>query len=164
MGVACAVVATWPSWRPWRSTVAVCGGVRRAKSQPRLVAHLDDSPSVPASVCDRSLVSRDARTVHEVIEKILAVYGTPDGFSIPTRSRAVVRTSSCTVRAKSTAVPVGAPWRLWRPKLGDNRWISRLCHHVPYTYYPWPVEQPGRPSWPWRYARVGRTGMPRGRG
>ena len=65
---------------------------------------------------------------------------------------------------KVTAVTVGAlPWRLLRPKLSDNSWIYRLGHQGTYAHHlHWQGEQPGRPSWPKKCTRVGRTGKPRG--
>jgi hypothetical protein len=64
----------------------------------------------------------------------------------------------------------GLVWRLWRPKIRDNRWILRMDHHSAYTTnLPWPGEHPVRLFWPWRYAcvssvtSVGMPGRPRPR-
>ena len=63
-----------------------------------------------------------------------------------------------------TAVTAGAPWRFARPILRDNGRVLGLGHQVPYTHYlPWPGDQPGRPSWPWKCAYVRSTAMLRGR-
>ena len=79
----------------------------------------------------------------------------------------MVHVSFCrchTVTHGVTAVTAGAPWRLVRPKLRDNHRILWLCHQVPYiNYLPWPGDQPGRPSWPWKCAYVRSTDMPCGR-
>ena len=85
----------------------------------------------------------------------------------PSRSREKVPKSfppSHTGVTAVTAVTAGAPWRFARPILRDNGRVLGLGHQVPYTHYlPWPGDQPGRPSWPWKCAYVRSTAMLRGR-
>ena len=90
--------------------------------------------------------------------------GTPVSASVksarvaPRHWRVVVHTSRADVTPSHTGMrPERAahPWRREWPKLRDNCRVLRLGHHVLYTHHlPWPGDQPGRPSWPWKCAHV----------
>ena len=69
------------------------------------------------------------------------------------------RRHACAPRARDTPVAARMTKTERRPRL------LRPGHQAPYTHHlPWPGDQPGRPSWPWKCAHVRSTGMPRGRG
>ena len=61
-------------------------------------------------------------------------------------------------------VTAGVPWRLDRPMLRDDGRVLRLAYAVLYAHYlPWPGDQPGMPSWPWKCAHVRSAAKRRGR-
>ena len=51
-------------------------------------------------------------------------------------------------------------------QMRDNRWVLgwTIKTHTPTIYHGQVSNQEGRRSWPWRYARVSRSGHARGRG
>ena len=82
----------------------------------------------------------------------------------PSRSRLSLDAKFSRRHASARPERATRPWCPEWPKLRDNHRILWLGHQVSYTHYlPWPGDQPGRPSWPWKCAYVRSTAMPRGR-
>ena len=113
----------------------------------------------------------ELRLTRPNLAETLLTYGTQltsvsvkSAHTAPSRSRDKLTKSFPPSRTAVTAVTAGAPWHFERPILRDDGRILGLGHLVPYTHYlPWPGDQPGRPSWPWKCAHVRSAAIPRGR-
>ena len=76
-------------------------------------------------------------------------------FATPSRSRLSLDAEFSRRHASARPERATRPWCPEWPKLRDNHRILWLGHQVLYTHHlPWPGEQPGRPSWPWKCAHV----------